>query len=122
MSLGAVIPVLRMFDEHKAKEFYLDYLGFDVVFEHRFESDLPLYMGIHRGSCVLHLTEHHADACPGSAIRVVSDDLDALHSELTAKKYGFYRPEMQVMPWGSKDMQVIDPFGNKITFSMNIST
>ena len=32
------IPILRMFDETKAREFYLDFLGFSVEFEHRFES------------------------------------------------------------------------------------
>jgi len=36
------IPILRMFDEAKAREFYLDFLGFSVEFEHRFEADLPL--------------------------------------------------------------------------------
>ena len=40
------IPILRMFDETKAREFYLDFLGFSVEFEHRFEADLPLYLGI----------------------------------------------------------------------------
>lgn len=41
-STGAItfdktIPILRMFDEAKAREFYLDFLGFSVEFEHRFE-------------------------------------------------------------------------------------
>ena len=43
------IPVLRMFDVAKAREFYLDFLGFLVVFEHRFEPDFPLYMRISLG-------------------------------------------------------------------------
>ena len=37
-------PILRMFDVRKAREFYLDFLGFKVDFEHRFEPSLPLYM------------------------------------------------------------------------------
>jgi hypothetical protein len=32
------IPILRIFDETKAREFYLDFLGFSVEFEHRFRS------------------------------------------------------------------------------------
>ena len=31
------IPILRIFDPGKAKEFYVDYLGFAVDWEHRFE-------------------------------------------------------------------------------------
>ena len=45
------IPILRMFDEAKAREFYLDFLGFGVEFEHRFEADLPLYLGLSRDGC-----------------------------------------------------------------------
>ncbi|MGP3358736.1 glyoxalase superfamily protein, partial [Escherichia coli] len=29
------IPILRMFDERKAREFYLEFLSFSVEFEHR---------------------------------------------------------------------------------------
>ena len=38
------IPILRNFDEAKAREFYLGYLGFQVDWEHRFEPGMPLYM------------------------------------------------------------------------------
>jgi hypothetical protein len=36
MSLGPITPVLRCFDEAKTREFYLDFLGFKVDWEHRF--------------------------------------------------------------------------------------
>ena len=45
------IPILRMFDEAKAREFYLDFLGFSVEFEHRFEADLPLYWASAAAAC-----------------------------------------------------------------------
>ena len=44
MSFGKTIPILRIFDEAKAKEFYLDFLGFTIDRQHRFESSLPLHM------------------------------------------------------------------------------
>ena len=62
-------PVLRMFDIHKARELYLDFLGFKLDFEHRFEPDLPLDMGISLGSAVLHLSEHLAIARPAPGSR-----------------------------------------------------
>ena len=49
MSLGKTIPILRIFDEAKAREFYLEFLGFAVDWEHRFTPDLPLYMQVFAG-------------------------------------------------------------------------
>ena len=39
--LSRTTPILRSFDEVKAREFYVSFLGFDVVFEHRFH-EAPL--------------------------------------------------------------------------------
>ena len=38
MKLGVVTPILRIFDEAKAREFYVDFLGFTVDYERRFRS------------------------------------------------------------------------------------
>ena len=120
-TLGPPTPILRSFDEAKARAFYLGYLGFQVVFEHRFEPGLPLYMGIVRDGCSLHLSEHHGDATPGAAMRIAVADLDALHAELAAKDGGHNRPRVEAMPWGTRDMTVTDPFGNRLTFTSAIS-
>ena len=116
MSLGSITPLLRIFDEQKAREFYVDFLGFNVEWEHRFEDDLPLYIEVSRGDCTLHLTEHHGDCCPGAAIRITTNDLEALHAELKDKQYGFSRPGIQDTPWGTRELSVPDPFGNRLTF------
>lgn len=117
MSFGQATPILRMFDESKAREFYLDFLGFRVDWEHRFEPGLPLYMQISKGGCVLHLSEHHGDSSPGAAVRIATGDLDAFQAELAAKRYPYARPEIEEMPWGTRDMSVRDPFGNRLTFT-----
>ena len=122
MNLQKTTPILRIFDEGKAREFYIDYLGFAIVFEHRFEPGLPLYMGVARDACALHLTEHHGDASPGAAARIEVSDLDAFHAELVAKTCRFARPSIETMPWGTRDMTVTDPFGNRLTFTTAIST
>ena len=44
MKLSNPIPIIRSFDEAKAKEFYIDFLGFRVDWEHRFDENAPLYM------------------------------------------------------------------------------
>lgn len=115
-------PILRIFDEHKAKKFYVDFLGFNVDWEHRFEPGLPLYMQISKGDCTIHLTEHHGDCCPGSAMRIQTDELESFQQELLAKNYQNSRPEVKKMSWGSLDMSIIDPFGNRLTFTNAIST
>ncbi|MGH8856066.1 MAG: glyoxalase superfamily protein [Telluria sp.] len=120
--LRAVTPILRIFDQAKAREFYVDFLGFKVDWEHRFEPALPLYLQVSRDGCILHLSEHHGDCCPGAAMRIEVDDIDAYHAELWAKEYGYARPGVDDMPWGSRDMSVRDPFGNRLTFTSAIST
>ncbi len=116
MKLGPPVPILRIFDEAKAREFYADFLGFKVDFEHRFAPDAPLYMQLSRDGCLLHLSEHHGDATPGSAVRIHASDLDALHRELAAKNYKYYHPGIQQQPWG-RDMSLTDPFGNRLIFT-----
>lgn len=109
------IPILRMFDEAKAREFYLDFLGFSVEFEHRFEADLPLYLGISRNGLQLHLSEHHGDATPGSAVFIPTHNIEQLRDELLARRYGYGRPDIVEQGWG-KVLEVCDPFGNRIRF------
>ncbi len=42
MEFQRTIPILRIFDVDRAKEFYLDYLGFNLDWEHRFGPDSPV--------------------------------------------------------------------------------
>ena len=107
-------PILRIFDETKAKEFYIDYLGFKVDWEHRFEDGLPLYMQVSRENCTLHLSEHHGDGTPGTKVRIECDDVEAYHKELEAKNYKNLRPGIEERPWAKYEMQVTDPFGNEL--------
>lgn len=112
----AVTPVFRIFDVAKAREFYLEFLGFAVAFEHRFEPDLPLYMGIARDGCAIHLSEHFGDACPGSAVRIRVMDIETLHRDLLGKRYRHARPGLETTDWNAREIRLTDPFGNKLTF------
>jgi hypothetical protein len=115
IAFDKAIPILRMFDETKAREFYLDFLGFSVEFEHRFEADLPLYLGIQRNGLQLHLSEHHGDASPGSTVFVPMHNIEMLRDELQGKRYGYGRPDIVQQGWGQL-LEVHDPFGNRIRF------
>jgi len=111
--LDEAIPILRIFSVEKAKEFYLDFLGFELESEF---GDAPVYMHISRSGLKLHLSEHHGDASPGSTVFLWMTGIDAYQRELTAKKYPYNRPRIVDVPWG-RLLEVGDPFGNSIRFS-----
>jgi uncharacterized glyoxalase superfamily protein PhnB len=110
------VPILRIFDEAKAKDFYFDFLGFALDWEHRFEPNMPLYAQISLDECVIHLSEHHGDASPGSAVRIAVDDVDGYHAQITSKGCKYMRPGIDVLPWGTREIQIIDPFFNRLMF------
>ena len=114
------IPILRIFDVDKAREFYVGFLGFTVDWEHRFDDKAPLYVQVSRGGLVLHLSEHHGDACPGSTVFVRVTGLADYHREITAKGYGYVRPGIERAPWNADVMEVIDPFGNRLRFNEDL--
>ena len=114
------IPILRIFSVEKAKEFYCGFLGFVVDWEGRIDEKAPVYMQVSRAGCVLHLTEHHGDCCPGSTAFLRVTDLDEYHREISAKGYGFMRPGIERTFHNSKGMEVIDPFGNRLRFDESL--
>ena len=120
MEFSAAVPILRIFSVTKAKEFYLDFLGFTLDWEHRFSEDLPLYAQVSCSGLTLHLSEHHGDSTPGSAVFIPTDDIDALHRELSAKQYRYARPGVEKVDWG-KELNITDPFGNRLRFCEQIS-
>jgi uncharacterized glyoxalase superfamily protein PhnB len=107
-------PILRIFDVAKAREFYVDFLGFQVDWEHRLDERAPMYLQVSRAGCVLHLSEHHGDCCPGSTVFLTMTGIDELHQEISAKHYGYNRPAVERTFYGAKCVEVIDPFGNRL--------
>ena len=116
MSFSCPIPVLRIFDENSARAFYLEYLGFALHWEHRFEPGMPAYMQVSRGACLLHLSGHHGDGSPGAKLRIPCDDVHGLLAELRAKPYPKLRPAIENPPWGGEEITLTDPFSNRLTF------
>ncbi len=111
------VPILRSFDEAKAREFYIDFLGFKEDWQHRFEPDMPLYLQVSRDGIILHVSEHHGDATPGSAVRVGVHGIREFHAELIGKNYKNMRPGLETPSWGGLEVTVIDPAGNRIVFA-----
>lgn len=108
------VPVFRIFDIAKAREFYVDYLGFTVDWEHRYSDGFPLYMQVSRGDLTLHLSEHHGDASPGGTVYVEVDGAGELHAELKAKDYPYLKPGLEEDAGIGTVLELIDPFGNRL--------
>lgn len=114
---GCAVPVLRIQDEARAREFYVDYLGFGVEWEHRFEPGMPLYLRIRRGQAVLDLSEHHGDGTPGTVVWVPVVSADALHAELSRRPHPRLRPGIDRDAPGGPTIELVDPFGNVLRLS-----
>ena len=117
-----IIPILRIFDVAKAKEFYVDYLGFNLNWEHRFEGVAPVYMEVQRGDFRIHLTEHHGDACPGANCYVRMTGIVEFHAELAAQTTAICGRASRRPNGTRRMMEVIDPFGNRIRFAEDVHT
>lgn len=111
------IPILRIFDEKKAREFYVEFLGMQVDWEHRFEEGFPVYMQVSKENLVFHLSEHSGDCTPGGKVFVNVGDLDHLYQEISCKPYKYCRPSIEQAPWGDRCFTVTDPFSNKVLFN-----
>lgn len=116
MEFGRTVPTLRIFSLEKAREFYLDFLGCKVDWEHRFEPTAPVYMQVSRGNFAVHLSEHHGDGTPGTHVYCYMKGVEELQRELIGKQYRHNRPGLQKQDWGMLEVQVVDPFNNRITF------
>lgn len=109
------IPILRMLDVERTLAFYVGFLGFTVVWEHRYSDHAPLYLEIERDGVRLHLSEHHGDATPGSAAIIEIADAAALQRDLIARDYPYARPGLESQDWGLT-VTVGDPAGNRLEF------
>lgn len=64
---------------------------------------------------MLHLSEHHGDATPGSAVRIEISDVARLQQELANSPLYPLQIGLNAEAWG-QDLAVPDPFGNRIIF------
>lgn len=114
-----VIPVFRVFDRKKTIEFYIDWLGFSIDWEHA-PTNSPFYLQLSLRGVKLDLSEHHGECSPGARISIVDfEDLFAYHQLLTDKQYPYMKPGLERVDWDPEtlSMTVIDPFFNRIIFT-----
>jgi len=121
MTLRPPVPVLRIFDYALARTFYVDWLGFAIDWEFQFSPEGPRYVQVSRGVVVLHLSEHYGDCSPGAKVVIYTDDVEALHRELHSRPNPSMNPGVELAPWNAKVMDVVDPFGNRLSFNQPLT-
>lgn len=119
--VGSSIPVLKMLDEAAAKAFYIDYLGFAIDWEHRFEPtspESPLYMQVRLGDAVIHLNGHAEEDAPISEVRIPVRGLDNYCEYLRSKDAAYPKPSVVDPRYEGRntDMNIFDPFDNYLVF------
>lgn len=112
-----VTPVFLISDFPQAQEFYINWLGFRIDWEEQ-PARNRVYVQISRGDIVLHLSSSPADSSPGATARAEVQGLPALHHQLVSKEPPPMRPLLGPAYWNERvlEMEVTDPFGNRIIF------
>ena len=117
---GSLIPVLRMSEEAAAKAFYVDFLGFEIEWEHRFEDspESPLYMQIRLGQAVIQLNGHAKPDTPPAELRTLVRGVQAFCNHLRSIESKIPKPSVVDPRYSGKntDMNLIDPFENYLFF------
>jgi uncharacterized glyoxalase superfamily protein PhnB len=114
--LSPAIPQLPSGDIEKTADFFKNYLGFEIVSrmpEHKF-------LIVRRGPAEIHFWQA-TDEKEARSIAIASScyirvkNISALFEDLCARKTKFRYP-LQKMPWGMREFQVDDAYGNAIKF------
>lgn len=110
------MPILRVSDSDRVRHFYVDWLGFTIDFEHRFDPMMPLFTGVSRDETALGLGEHHCDGTPGSVVWIPARGLNAYREALLANPIEQLRPAIDPDAPAGPTMTITDPFGNELRF------
>ena len=108
-----VMPTLRITDYRRSKAFYVDGLGFQIEWEHRFKPNFPVFMQVSRDGLAFFLTEHTGDCPVGGLIHLYVPDVDAWFAELNGKGVPVKEAPNESLQ-GLRSMTIVDPDGNKV--------
>ncbi|MFT7667516.1 MAG: catechol 2,3-dioxygenase-like lactoylglutathione lyase family enzyme [Planctomycetota bacterium] len=109
----SVIPVLPAKDVCATIQFYVERLGFKLIFQERPEQ--PTYAGAALGGVELHFQGHDPDEAPGivgQQARILVTDLDALFDECHAISALAEHQAVRDTAWGTREFGLFDPDQN----------
>lgn len=112
MDMKIELVALPVTDVDRAKDFYVDQVGFNADHDHRVSDDLRFVQLTPPGSaCSVVLGEGITEMAPGSqkGLQMVVADADAARAELVGR--GVDCSEVDEQPWG-RFVYFADPDGN----------
>ncbi|MEM0915380.1 MAG: VOC family protein [Planctomycetota bacterium] len=116
--LIAVHPVLPARDVATLTAFYVDRLGFELVFQDAEED--PRYAAIARDGVELHLQwqdgSHWIEGQDRPSFRFLVADPDALFAEFDDAGAIPEGKQVTDTPWGTREFAFYDPDGNALSF------
>jgi uncharacterized glyoxalase superfamily protein PhnB len=117
--LEPAIPQLPSGDINKTEAFYNQTLGFETVVKYLDHNHLV----VKRGNCEIQFwgtNEKQArELGEDSSCYIRTDQVSSLFVEFKEKNAPF-KYELDDQPWGMKEMQIDDPYGNAIRFGFPI--
>ncbi|MDB5815903.1 MAG: hypothetical protein JWM03_700 [Rhodocyclales bacterium] len=114
-----VIPQLRITNAEQSLSFYVEHLGFEIDWEHRFGPGFPLFVQLTRQGQTIFLTEHTGDCQVGGAAYFIVPDAAHCLSEFERKGVIPTNP-LANMPWGTREFLLTDPDGNRLRFASEL--
>jgi catechol 2,3-dioxygenase-like lactoylglutathione lyase family enzyme len=105
------VPILPADNLADAKTFYVDGLGFQVVFEASDDVRTGL-LGLERGTIRITLDSPMSGHGRNACVAIEVEDADACYREWNSKVATLRPPHDE--PWDGRTFDLIDPFGNTI--------
>lgn len=112
-----VMPTLRITDYATSKGFYVDGLGFQIDWEHRFKPQYPVFMQVSRDGIAFFLTGHTGDCPVGGLIHLYVPDVDSWYVEFQRKGIPVKEPPNESL----QGLRIVDPDGNKLMISTRLT-
>jgi hypothetical protein len=114
------IPTFGILDYKTAIEFYADFLGFQIDWEHRFEPTGPVYLQISKHGLIIHLSESKRFE-KNVIVFVETKNINGFHKELQERNPNDKIQDVIHTKWKTLQLEIEDPFGNLLRFNENLT-
>jgi catechol 2,3-dioxygenase-like lactoylglutathione lyase family enzyme len=110
-----VVPALRIRSYEASRAFY-GKLGFKEQWKHQFEPNLPIFASIARDEMEIFLSEHTGDCQFGGLVHFYVPNVDECYAEFQQQGVPINELPSNSLGPDLRDMLVVDPDGNRLSF------
>ena len=107
-------PIIGTRDINRAIEFYVQRLGFQLVFQD--DTDTPNYAGFRRDEVELHMQFQYDHEMSTIRLRFLVEDPDALFTEYQQRGVERSPSGIRDTPWATREFALYDMDRNSLTF------